>query len=127
MDDVKLDKYKANPMENLLPEDGLYICLYKPGEQYGDQKDSRISFSGVKILIGQVKLQKNQLNLTSIFSYKDKICPSVLIRELRVTENYGMSYAARAYVHGELHIPENIQATPWWVNKWNKAQCVNCA
>ena len=52
MDDVKLDKYKANPMENLLPEDGLYICLYKPGEQYGDQKDSRMSFSGVKILIG---------------------------------------------------------------------------
>ena len=54
MDDVKLDKCKAIPMENLLPEDGLYICLYiyKTGEQYGDQKDSRMTFSGVKILIG---------------------------------------------------------------------------
>ena len=40
-DAIKLDTVSLNkiyPEETVLPEDGLYRYLYKPGEQHGDQK-----------------------------------------------------------------------------------------
>ena len=36
LDIVPLDK--TYPEETVLPKDGLYRYLYKPGKQYGDQK-----------------------------------------------------------------------------------------
>ena len=40
-DAIKLDIVPLDntyPEETVLPEDGLYRCLYQPGEQYGDPK-----------------------------------------------------------------------------------------
>ena len=39
---VPLDK--TYPEETVLPEDGLYIYLYQPGEQHGDQKRRATDF-----------------------------------------------------------------------------------
>ena len=49
LDTVSLDK--KHPEETVLPEDGLYRCLYQPGEQYGDQKDEQQILFGVKMRI----------------------------------------------------------------------------
>ena len=38
LDVVELDKWESHAEENFLPKDGLYIYLYQPGEQRGDQK-----------------------------------------------------------------------------------------
>ena len=46
-DAVKLDTVSLNkiyPEETVLPEDGLYRYLYKPGEQHGDQKRQATDF-----------------------------------------------------------------------------------
>ena len=37
------------PEETVLPEDGLYRCLYQPGEQYGDPKRRQQTSFGAKI------------------------------------------------------------------------------
>ena len=46
---VPLDK--KYPEETLLPADGLYRYLYKPGEQHGEQKRWATDLSGAKIHI----------------------------------------------------------------------------
>ena len=38
LDIIKLGKSERYPQENVLPGDGLYIYLYQPSEQHGDQK-----------------------------------------------------------------------------------------
>ena len=46
-DAIKLDAAqidKTYPVKSLLPEDGLYRCLYQPGEQNGDQKRRATDF-----------------------------------------------------------------------------------
>ena len=47
LDTVPLDK--TYPEETVLPEDGLYRCLYQPGKKHGDQKRRQQTLFGVKI------------------------------------------------------------------------------
>ena len=51
-DAIKLDIVPLDntyPEETVQPEDGLYRCLYQPGEQYGDPKRWQQTSFGAKI------------------------------------------------------------------------------
>ena len=51
-DAIKLDIVPLDntyPEETVLPEDGLYRCLYQPAEQYGDPKRWQQTSFGAKI------------------------------------------------------------------------------
>ena len=49
LDTIPLDK--TDPKETVLPEDGLYGCLYQPGEQMETKKGGQQTLFGVKIRI----------------------------------------------------------------------------
>ena len=49
LDIVELDRSETYLEEHVLLEDGLYINLYQPDEQYGDQKRRATDFIWSKI------------------------------------------------------------------------------
>ena len=96
LDTVPLDK--TYPKETLLPEDGLYIYLYQPGEQHGNQKRW-----ATDLIWG-----KNTYRLDQIVQAPGN----------RVS--YYLQHGPdRAFVHEELtHVSEDTQVPPGWVREW---------
>ena len=95
-DSVPLDK--KYPEETVLLEDGLYRCLYQPGEQHGDQKRRATDLIW----------SKNTYRL-------DRIVQDPGNRVLY----YLQDGPDRAFMREELmHVSEDTQLTPDWVSKW---------
>ena len=100
-DVIKLDTVplkKTYPEETVLPEDGPYRYLYRPGEQHGDQKRRATDFFW----------SKNTHRLDRIAQEPGKC-----------TLYYLQGGPNRAFVHEELmHVSEDTQAPPDWVSEW---------
>ena len=100
-DSVKLDTVpldKTYPEETVSPEDGLYRCLYQPGEQHGDQKRRATD----------LVWSKNTYRL-------DQIVQEPGNRVLY----YLQDGPDRAFVSEELmRIFEDTQVPPDWISKW---------
>ena len=100
-DAVKLDTVSLNkiyPEDTVLPEDGLYRYLYKPGEQHGDQKRQATDLIW----------SKNTYRLELIVQDPSN----------RVL-HYLQDGPDRAFVREELmHVSEDTQVPPDWVSKW---------
>ena len=96
LDIVPLDK--TYPEATALPEDGLYKYLHQPVEQHEDQKRRATDFTW----------SKNTYRL-------DQIVQEPGNRVLYYLQNR----PDRAFVREELmHISEDAQVPPDWVNEW---------
>ena len=96
LETVLLDKTYRE--ETLLPEDGLYRCLYQPGEQHLDQKRQSTDLIW----------SKNMYRL-------DRIAQDPGNRVLY----YLQDRPDRAFVREELiHVSEDTQVSPEWVSEW---------
>ena len=96
LDNVSLDK--IYPKETVLPEDGLYSYLYKPGEQHGDQKR----------WVTDLIWSKNTYRLDQIVQDPGN----------RVFY-YLQDGPDRAFIREELmHVSEDTQVTPDCVSQW---------
>ena len=99
LDTVPLEK--KYPEDTVLPEDELYRYLCQPGEQHGDQKRQ-----GTDLI-----WSKNTYRL-------DRIVQELGNHILYYLQN-GPN---RAFVREELmHISEDIQVPPDWVNEWKQS------
>ena len=100
-DAIKLGNFpldKKYPEQTVLPEDGLYRYLYRPGKQHGDQKRRAIDLTWTK----------NTYQL-------DRIVQEPSNRVLYYLQNG----PDRAFVREELmQISEDTQVPPDWVSEW---------
>ena len=95
---VKLDKLEKYTEENTLSADGFCRYLYQPGEQHGHQKRWSIDFIWSKNTYRSDRTMKEPGNCVLY---------------------YLPDGPNRAFVPEELlHIPEDIQLLPEWINKW---------
>ena len=96
LDTVPLDK--KYPEETILPKDGLYRYLYRPGEQHGDQKRR----------VTDLIWSKNTYRLDQIVQEPG----NCVMYYLQDRPN-------RAFVREELmHISEDAQVPFDWVSEW---------
>ena len=93
---VPLDK--TYPEETILPKDGLYIYLYRPAEQHGDQKK----------------------RVTDLIWSKNTYQLDLIVQDPGNCAFYYLQDGPdRAFVREELmHVSEGTQVPPDWVSKW---------